>query len=81
MYRWQGLADVPMDWGRSVVTIGVFDGVHQGHQRIITRAAGTAAGLGLSLVVITSAGCGSKVITTRGSPSPAAVPAARLMMR
>ena len=53
MYRWQGLADVPMDWGRSVVTIGVFDGVHQGHQRIITRAAGTAAGLGLSLVVIT----------------------------
>ena len=53
MYRWQGLSDVPMDWVRSVVTIGVFDGVHQGHQRIITRAAGTAAGLGLSLVVIT----------------------------
>ena len=53
MYRWQGLADVPTDWGRSVVTIGVFDGVHRGHQRIITAAADAAAGLGLPLVVIT----------------------------
>jgi riboflavin kinase/FMN adenylyltransferase len=53
VYRWQGLADVPMDWGRSVVTIGVFDGVHRGHQRIITRTADIAAALELSLVVIT----------------------------
>jgi riboflavin kinase/FMN adenylyltransferase len=36
-----------------VVTIGVFDGVHRGHQRIIARAADVAAGLGLPLVVIT----------------------------
>jgi riboflavin kinase / FMN adenylyltransferase len=53
VYRWQGLADVPMDWGRSVVTIGVFDGVHRGHQRIIARTADLAAGLGLPLVVMT----------------------------
>ena len=53
MYRWQGLADVPTDWGSSVETIGVFDGVHRGHQRIITRSADVAAGLGLPLVVIT----------------------------
>jgi riboflavin kinase / FMN adenylyltransferase len=51
--QWQGLADVPADWGRSVVTIGVFDGVHRGHQRIIARAVSEAARLGLPAVVIT----------------------------
>ena len=27
MQRWHGLDDVPAQWGRSVVTIGEFDGV------------------------------------------------------
>jgi riboflavin kinase/FMN adenylyltransferase len=53
VYRWQGLADVPADWGRSVVTIGVFDGVHRGHQRIIGRAVEAARALGQPMVVIT----------------------------
>ncbi len=53
VYRWNGLPDVPAAWGRSVVTIGVFDGVHRGHQRIIARAAGVGAELGLPLVVVT----------------------------
>ena len=47
------MADVPADWGRSVVTIGVFDGVHRGHQRIVARAAQMSADLGLPLVVVT----------------------------
>ncbi|MBO0821044.1 MAG: bifunctional riboflavin kinase/FAD synthetase [Nocardiopsaceae bacterium] len=53
MYRWDGLGEVPSDWGRSVVTIGVFDGVHRGHQRIVARAAEIGAWLGLPVVVIT----------------------------
>ncbi|HET9897040.1 MAG TPA: bifunctional riboflavin kinase/FAD synthetase [Streptosporangiaceae bacterium] len=53
MDRWNGLHDVPADWGRCVVTIGVFDGVHRGHQIIIGRAAQVGAALGLPLVVVT----------------------------
>jgi riboflavin kinase/FMN adenylyltransferase len=53
VYRWQGLNDVPADWGRSVVTIGVFDGVHRGHRVIVARAAEIAAERGLPLVVVT----------------------------
>jgi riboflavin kinase/FMN adenylyltransferase len=53
VYRWNGLPDVPADWGRCVVTIGVFDGVHRGHQQIVARAAQRGADLGLPLVVVT----------------------------
>ncbi|MEU9887383.1 bifunctional riboflavin kinase/FAD synthetase [Sphaerisporangium sp. NPDC051011] len=53
MQGWHGLEDVPRDWGRSVITIGVFDGVHRGHQRMVTRAVALAADLGLPSVVIT----------------------------
>jgi riboflavin kinase/FMN adenylyltransferase len=53
MQRWQGPADVPDDWGSSVVTIGEFDGVHRGHQRIVERARQAAAELGLPVVVVT----------------------------
>jgi riboflavin kinase / FMN adenylyltransferase len=51
--RWQGLGDVPRDWGSSAVTIGVFDGVHLGHQRIVARAVQAAAAHRLPLVVVT----------------------------
>src|SRR5580704_10197071 len=53
MQRWQGPAEVPDDWGSSVVTIGVFDGVHRGHQRIVARASEVASELGLPVVVVT----------------------------
>ena len=39
--------------GRSVVTIGVFDGVHQGHQATIGHAVARARELGVQSVVVT----------------------------
>ncbi|MGI5340390.1 bifunctional riboflavin kinase/FAD synthetase [Streptomyces sp. CA-181903] len=53
MQRWRGLEDIPQDWGRSVVTIGSYDGVHRGHQLIIGRAVERARELGVPSVVVT----------------------------
>ncbi|MGG8406662.1 bifunctional riboflavin kinase/FAD synthetase [Streptomyces sp. 12297] len=53
MQRWRGLEDIPQDWGRSVVTIGSYDGVHRGHQLIIGQAVARARELGVPSVVVT----------------------------
>ncbi|HZG04930.1 MAG TPA: bifunctional riboflavin kinase/FAD synthetase [Streptomyces sp.] len=53
MQRWRGLEDIPEDWGRSVVTIGSYDGVHRGHQLIIGKAVERARELGVPAVVVT----------------------------
>ncbi|KNE78730.1 MULTISPECIES: bifunctional riboflavin kinase/FAD synthetase [Streptomyces] len=53
MQRWRGLEEIPEDWGRSVVTIGSYDGVHRGHQLIIGRAVERARELGVPAVVVT----------------------------
>jgi riboflavin kinase / FMN adenylyltransferase len=53
VYRWQGLDEVPAGWGESVITIGEFDGVHRGHQRIVARAAEIGRERGLPVVAIT----------------------------
>jgi len=53
VYRWYGLDEVPAGWGQSVVTIGVFDGVHRGHQRDLARAVEIGRLLSLPVVVVT----------------------------
>jgi len=45
--------DVPADFGRSVVVIGKFDGVHSGHRAVIDRARVTATDAGARVVAVT----------------------------
>ena len=35
---WRSLGEIPADLGRTVVTIGNFDGVHLGHRTVLSRA-------------------------------------------
>lgn len=51
--HWRGVEQIPSGWGRCVVTIGVFDGVHRGHQALIRAAVQQGARLGLPVVVMT----------------------------
>ncbi|MEV4645086.1 adenylyltransferase/cytidyltransferase family protein [Saccharopolyspora sp. NPDC049357] len=50
---WHGLGEVPTDLGPTVLTIGVFDGLHRGHRSLIGRARRTADERGLPLVMVT----------------------------
>lgn len=73
MQRWRDMADVPGDWGRSVVTIGSYDGVHRGHQLIIGQAVDAARESGLPTVVITF-DPHPKEVTRPGSHPPLLAP-------
>ena len=75
MYRWYGLDDVPSDWAGCVATIGVFDGVHRGHQRVVARAGQVARDRGLPLVVITFDPHPDEVV--RPGPHPASLTSER----
>jgi riboflavin kinase/FMN adenylyltransferase len=75
MQRWRGYDAAPGGWGRSVVTIGVFDGVHKGHQEIIGHAVKRARELGVQSVVVTFDPHPSEVVRPGSHPAVLTEPA------
>lgn len=53
MQRWRGQDEIPTDWGRCVLTIGVFDGVHRGHAELISHAVKAGRERGVPTVLMT----------------------------
>jgi riboflavin kinase/FMN adenylyltransferase len=66
--RWHGLESVPTSWGHCVVTIGVFDGIHRGHQSIIGEAVRLAGERGVPSVLITFVPHPSEVVRPGSHP-------------
>jgi riboflavin kinase/FMN adenylyltransferase len=67
--RWRGLEHLPSGWGRCVLTIGVFDGVHRGHRELISRAVELAAKRDLPSVVMTFDPHPSEVVRPGSHPA------------
>ena len=65
----------PGGWGRAVTTIGVFDGVHRGHQQIIGHAVKRAGELGVQSVVVTFDPHPSEVVRPGSHPAVLTEPA------
>ncbi len=69
MQRWRGVDSIPTGWGRCVLTIGVFDGMHRGHQMIVRSAIERARALDLPAVMMTFDPHPSEVVRPGSHPA------------
>ena len=53
MLRWRGLEATPGDLGRTVITVGMYDGVHRGHQVLIGAAVSRAQAMRRPCLLLT----------------------------
>jgi riboflavin kinase/FMN adenylyltransferase len=67
--RWRGLDATPPDLGRTVVTIGMYDGVHRGHQHLIGTAVARARALGRPALLLTFDPHPSEVVRPGSHPA------------
>jgi riboflavin kinase/FMN adenylyltransferase len=69
MERWRGVDAIPDGWGRCVLTIGVFDGLHRGHQELVHACVSKARELGLPAVLMTFDPHPSEVVRPGSHPA------------
>ncbi|MGQ0772826.1 MAG: bifunctional riboflavin kinase/FAD synthetase [Pseudonocardiales bacterium] len=69
MQRWRGVEAIPIGWGRCVVTIGVFDGMHLGHAQLVSSAVARAGELGVPCVLMTFDPHPSEVVRPGSHPA------------
>jgi riboflavin kinase/FMN adenylyltransferase len=65
---YHGLAEVPADFGPCAITIGNFDGVHQGHRQIMQRVRAIAREEGWKAAVLTFDPHPSKLVAPARAP-------------
>jgi len=65
---YRGLAEVPPDFGPCAITIGNFDGVHQGHRQIMQRVRAIAREEGWKAAVLTFDPHPSKLVAPARAP-------------
>jgi riboflavin kinase / FMN adenylyltransferase len=51
--RFPGVEAMPAEWGPSVVTVGMFDGVHRGHRALLDRVVAEASARDLPAAAVT----------------------------
>ncbi|MGY1636333.1 bifunctional riboflavin kinase/FAD synthetase [Geodermatophilus sp. SYSU D00742] len=69
MLRWRGLEAIPGDLGRTVVTVGMYDGVHRGHQELIGTAVARARSIGRPCLLLTFDPHPSEVVRPGSHPA------------
>jgi riboflavin kinase / FMN adenylyltransferase len=67
--RWRGLEATPGDLGRTVVTVGMYDGVHRGHQELIGRAVARARAMDRPCLMLTFDPHPSEVVRPGSHPA------------
>ena len=78
VHVWNGLAEVPADLGRSVVTLGNFDGVHRGHRAVLGQLVEQATSRDATSVAVTFEPHPLAVLFPERAPTPLTSPAQRL---